>query len=61
MNLAFASLHLTPIETIIVAITGIGFILLFGITSAKGGFQDLIKTTLDNDEKLRQIKQKDKG
>ena len=36
----------------------LGFIILFGFSSSKGGYQDLIKTTLENDEINRRSKNK---
>ena len=47
------SLGLTPLTTSVIVISGISFVLMFGIASAKGGFQDLVKTTLENDAKHR--------
>ena len=50
MNYLFAvSLGLGPIEIAVISISAIGFIAMFGIASAKGDFQGLIKTTLEND------------
>tara|TARA_Y100001968_G_C18968040_1_gene530932 strand:- start:286 stop:462 length:177 start_codon:yes stop_codon:yes gene_type:complete len=50
MNYLFAvSLGLSPIEIAAISISTIGFIAMFGIASAKGDFQGLIKTTLEND------------
>ncbi|KGG12166.1 hypothetical protein EV05_1371 [Prochlorococcus sp. MIT 0601] len=48
------ALGLNPLEIAVIIIAGLGFLLMFGISSAKGGYQDLIKTTLDNDERKRQ-------
>ncbi|WP_269607926.1 hypothetical protein [Prochlorococcus marinus] len=45
---------MNPLEIAVIIIAGLGFLLMFGISSAKGGYQDLIKTTLDNDERKRQ-------
>ncbi len=50
------ALGLHPLEMTVILIAGVGFLLMFGYSSAKGGYQDLIKTTLDNDEKRRQRK-----
>ena len=57
MTVYFAvSLGLSPIEIAAIVISGVGFIIMFGIASAKGDFQGLIKTTLENDATNRQIK-----
>ncbi|WP_193328928.1 hypothetical protein [Prochlorococcus marinus] len=50
------ALGLGPVEIGVIAIAGLGFIVMFGLSSAKGNFQDLIKTTLDNDEARRNKK-----
>ncbi|KGG14918.1 MULTISPECIES: hypothetical protein [unclassified Prochlorococcus] len=47
------ALSLNPVEIGVILIAGLGFLLMFGYSSAKGGYQDLIKTTLDNDEARR--------
>ena len=47
------ALGLDPIEIGVILFAGIGFLLMFGYSSAKGGYQNLIKTTLDNDEAKR--------
>ncbi len=47
------ALDLGPIELGIIFFAGLSFLILFGYSSAKGGYQDLIKTTLDNDEAIR--------
>ena len=47
------ALGLGPLEIVVILITGLGFLVLFGYSSVKGGYQDLIKTTLDNDEAKR--------
>ena len=47
------ALGLGPLEIVVILITGLGFLVLFGYSSVKGGYQDLIKTTLDNDEANR--------
>ena len=51
------ALGLHPLEIAVITIAGVGFILMFGISSAKGGYQDLIKTTLKNDENRRKSKE----
>jgi len=58
MPILFAvELGLHPLEIAIITIAGLGFILMFGISSAKGGYQDLIKTTLENDENRRKTRE----
>ena len=47
------SLGLEPVGVGVILLSGLGFIVMFGYSSAKGGYQDLIKTTLDNDDTLR--------
>ena len=46
-------LNLSPLAIGAIVISGTSFIIMFGIASAKGGFQDLVKTTLENDKKNR--------
>ncbi|WP_320677156.1 hypothetical protein [Prochlorococcus sp. MIT 1300] len=54
MNLFFSvALALSPLEVTVIVISGMSFLVMFGIASAKGGFQDLVKTTLANDESRR--------
>ncbi len=54
MNLLFSvALALSPLEVAVIVISGMAFLVMFGIASAKGGFQDLVKTTLANDESRR--------
>ena len=50
------ALNLSPIETVVVVISVVGFLSMFGIASAKGGYQDLVKTTLSNDAARRRAK-----
>tara|TARA_B100000700_G_C14321234_1_gene523788 strand:+ start:148 stop:324 length:177 start_codon:yes stop_codon:yes gene_type:complete len=58
MNLFFASdLNLSPLATGAIVISSISFLIMFGIASAKGGFQDLVKTTLENDQAQREKRQ----
>ena len=47
------ALGLGPVEIGLILFAGLGFLVMFGYSSAKGGYQDLIKTTLDNDEAIR--------
>ena len=53
------ALDLSKIEIGITVFAGLGFIILFGISSATGGYKDLIDTTLRNDS-LRRSKSKGK-
>ena len=55
-NFFSVALGLSPVEIGVTIVTSLGFILMFGYSSAKGGYQDLIKTTLDNDEARRKNK-----
>ena len=48
-----ADLGLGPVGIFVTLISGLGFIAMFGIASAKGDYQGLIKTTLKNDEDKR--------
>ena len=41
---------------VVTIITGLGFILMFGVASAGGDYQGLINTTLANDALARQKK-----
>jgi len=47
------TLGLSPTEIGIILFFGLGFIIMFAYSSAVGGYQDLIKTTLDNDQAKR--------
>ena len=47
------ALELGPVEIGLILFAGLGFLAMFGYSSAKGGYQDLIKTTLDNDAARR--------
>ena len=60
MNLIFSTLNLSPLEIGVITISGLGFIVMFGLASAKGGYQDLNKTTLGNDEAIRAQQKKKK-
>ena len=54
MSITFAiALGLGPIEVAAILISGISFIVMFGIASAKGDFEGIVKTTLDNDKAQR--------
>ena len=55
MNQIFATdLNLSPLSIAAIIFSGLGFIIMFGISSAKGGYRDLINTTLENDARQRQ-------
>ena len=47
------ALGLGPMEIGVILFAGIGFLVMFGYSSVTGGYQDLIKTTLENDEARR--------
>ena len=48
--------HLTKLEAAVASIAGFGFIILFVISSAQGGYKDLVDTTLKNDQTSRLVK-----
>ena len=48
------ALGLSNTEIGVILFTGIGFLVMFGYSSATGGYKDLIKTTLDNDKTRRE-------
>ena len=50
------ALGLDGVQIAVILISGISFLLMFGIASAKGDFQGLVKTTLENDESQRRRK-----
>ena len=52
-SLFLVALHLTKIEVAVSLIAGFGFIILFVISSAQGGYKDLVDTTLKNDQTRR--------
>ena len=57
MNNIFAiALEIGSAGWITIAVSGLGFIIMFGIASAKGDYQGLAKTTLKNDELMRAAK-----
>ena len=60
MVLIFAAdLNLSPLAIGAIIVSAVGFLVMFGIASAKGGFQDLVSTTLKNDALQReQLKKK---
>ncbi len=47
---------ITPLELVVAIFAGLTFLITFIIASAGGGFQDLVKTTLDNDVAARKRK-----
>ncbi len=47
---------ITPLELVVAIFAGLTFLITFIIASAGGGFQDLVKTTLDNDAAARKKK-----
>ena len=52
-SLFIVALHLTKLEVAVSLIAGFGFIILFVISSAQGGYKDLVNTTLKNDQTRR--------
>ncbi len=50
------ALGLGPLELSVIFVAGLAFIVMFGISSLKGGYKDLIDTTLENDKTRRKIK-----
>jgi len=58
-NLIFAiDLELGIGTWVVISIASLGFIIMFGISSAMGDFQGLINTTLENDAISRSKRQK---
>ena len=55
-NFFATDLNLSPLATGAIVISGVSFLVMFGIASAKGGFQELVKTTLENDAAQRSKK-----
>ena len=51
-------LGLNPIEQVLIVFCIIAFFVMFGIASSKGDYQGLIKTTLANDQRNRDKKNK---
>tara|TARA_B100000214_G_C23418074_1_gene379097 strand:+ start:214 stop:411 length:198 start_codon:yes stop_codon:yes gene_type:complete len=41
----------------VITVASMLFLIMFGISSAKGDYQDLIKTTLENDAKSKAYRQ----
>lgn len=56
MNLFAVSGMITPLELGVAIFAGLIFLITFVIASSGGGFQDLVKTTLDNDAAARKRK-----
>ena len=52
-SLFIVALHLTKLEVAVSLIAGFGFIILFAISSAHGGYKALVDTTLKNDQTRR--------
>ena len=52
-SIFLVALHLTKLEIAVSLIAGFGFIILFVISSAQGGYKDLVDTTLKNDQTRR--------
>tara|TARA_B100000700_G_C14399164_1_gene558359 strand:- start:266 stop:457 length:192 start_codon:yes stop_codon:yes gene_type:complete len=54
MTTIFATeLNLPPLTIAAIVISGISFIVMFAIASAKGGYKELVETTLKNDADAR--------
>ena len=47
-------LHMGSVTWVVTIISGLGFIVMFGIASAGGDYQGLINTTLENDALARE-------
>ena len=54
------SLALGPLEIGAITISGLGFLIMFGLASTKGDYQGLIKSTLAQDQANREKVQKNK-
>ncbi len=54
--LFLVTLNLSKLEVAVASIAGFGFIILFTISSAQGGYKDLVDTTLKNDQTSRLAK-----
>tara|TARA_Y100001968_G_C19417710_1_gene749903 strand:- start:131 stop:334 length:204 start_codon:yes stop_codon:yes gene_type:complete len=52
-------LNMSTGSWIVTIVAGLGFVVMFGISSAGGDYKDLINTTLENDALTRE-KKKDK-
>ncbi len=52
------SLNLGIGSWLVIGIASVGFLIMFSIASAKGDFQELVSTTLENDAKSRANHQK---
>ena len=58
-NILFAiPLNLGLTTWSVIGFSSLGFLIMFGISSAMGGYQDLVNTTLENDAKSRANRQK---
>ena len=53
INYFATDLNLSPLSLGVIVFSAISFVVMFGISSAKGDYNDLIKTTLENDKKNR--------
>ena len=60
-NIIFAvPLNLSFATWTVIGIAGMGFLVMFIVSSAMGDFQGLVSTTLENDAKSRASRQKEK-
>ena len=58
-NILFAlPLNLGVATWSVITIASLGFLIMFGISSALGDYQGLVNTTLENDAKSRSNRQK---
>ena len=59
INMIFAiPLNLGVTTWTVIVIASMGFLIMFGISSALGDFQGLVNTTLENDAKSRSNRKK---
>ncbi len=52
-KILLVALNLSPLEISVILITGVGFVILFAISSSAGGYKELIDITLKNDRQRR--------
>tara|TARA_Y100001968_G_C18961620_1_gene527995 strand:+ start:68 stop:268 length:201 start_codon:yes stop_codon:yes gene_type:complete len=45
---------------VVISISSIAFMVMFGLSSALGDYQGLVKTTLDNDSRSRKARENNK-
>ncbi len=54
-------LNMATSTWVVTIIAGLGFVVMFGLASAGGDYQGLIKTTLENDAFAREKRKEKKG